>query len=183
MEINISSFHPFEHENLELKNKLVALARSYGEGDSIQAVFTATLIYANLVDYLARHLLENLRKIVAINSYKQFGASCYYHPTKKSAISLGGLCNELKTGFEFNDKNDFIKLLENFNKARNKIMHNLMQVDFDIGNEEDNSEDGGRLKALKDELHEISKMAEEILTKYNAIVQGTTSIWSIVYPT
>jgi hypothetical protein len=160
-----------------MKNKLINLARVQEAEGTISGIFTATLIYANLVDYLARHLLENLRKMISINSYKQFNAGCYYDPSKRINISLGIICKELKEGFEFPDKNNFLDLLSKFNKERTKIMHNLMQMDVDI-----NDENNEQLNKLKKDLHEISKMAEEILTKYIVIAQGVTNMWTTAHP-
>lgn len=162
---NIHSFVPFQHENAETKNNIIQLARTQDKA-KVEGALTATLIYANVVDYLAKHLLENLCKMTCIYTFRQFGG--IFHPdysSKKMNLPLGQLQAELKF-FSFPHKEDLLKLLEEFKSLRNKAMHNLMQLD-----PSDPTTD------IDKDLMRMGEIAEDILVKYNAISSGLVSIW------
>lgn len=166
---DINTFIPFQHENHDAKNQLLNLARS--QGTELQGIFTSVLIYTNLVDYLAKNVLDNLRKMISIFSYKSFGATFCYDPSQKRIdISLGELRKELDS-FNFPDKKEFLDCLNEFSRSRNRIMHNLMQID--LNNESTTSQ-------FNNDLTKISQLAEQILTKYNIIIQGITTAWTAV---
>jgi hypothetical protein len=163
---NIQDFVPFQHENAETKNNLIQFARNQDRQKPADAL-ASTLIYANLVDYLARHLLENLHKMVSIFTFKQFGGVFHLDcSTKKRGLPLGELRKELSV-FEFPQKADFFASLEEFGGLRNKVMHNLMRLDPN-----DNTTD------LDKDIVRISEIAEDVLAKYNVISAGLVAIWN-----
>lgn len=165
-----NAFVPFTHENLESKNQLIAFARSKDK-TKVEEILAATLIYANLVDYLAQNLLENLHSMCSISTYKSFGAVFYFDPSnKRTSISLGKVINELES-YHFPDQVNFLKELSNFSKTRNRTMHELMKLNL---SETTNQFD--------QDLASISKSAESILTMFNTIVTGMTAIWHNAYP-
>ncbi|EKD43245.1 MAG: hypothetical protein ACD_72C00396G0006 [uncultured bacterium] len=167
MQIDINNFQPFQHDKQESKNQLINFARTQ-DVSKVEGVFTATLIYTNLVDYLAKHLLENLRKMVCIDTYKRFGGVFYYDPNNQRInLSLGELCNNLDH-FDFPDKKDLMENLRKFSKLRNQIMHNLMQLDLT-----------NNAAQFEQDLKNVSALAEEVLLKYNIIVRGVTTVWQV----
>ena len=168
---NIQNFMPFEHDNLEFKNNIIAVARSQDK-TKFEGIFTAVLIYTNLVDYLAKHLLDNLNKMVSIYTFKNFGGVFYFDgSSKKSNLPLGGLHNELRC-FDFPNKEDFLNSLDEFKKIRNQVMHNLMQVDPD-----------DKTNKFDKDMQKVGEIAEDVLSKYNTIVGGITAIWNQINTT
>lgn len=162
---NIHNYKPFEHENFEFKNNIITTARNQDK-TKVEGIFTAVLIYTNLVDYLSRHLLENLNKMVSIYTFQKFGGVLFFDASaKRNNLPLGELKKELGY-FEFPNKKDFIDCLEEFKNLRNQVMHNLMQLDPTDSTQ----------KFDKD-LARIAEIAEDILMKYNSISRGITTIW------
>ena len=162
---DLTTFVPFTHEDSDSKNKLINFARNQ-DTSKVEGVMAATLIYTNLVDYLAQHLLENLRKMIAISSYKQFKASFYFDPSEsKNGQSLGNTIRELGC-FGFADKDDFLKLLTSFNKVRIKVIHELMKLNLNANGSN-----------FDTDLANIKRMAEDILAKYNIITSGIADAW------
>jgi len=162
---NIHQFIPFQHENAEVKNNIIELARAQ-DRTKAEGALTATLIYTNVVDYLAKHLLENLYKMSSIYLFKQFGG--VFHPDfskKRTSLPIGQLQAELKN-FTFPQKRDFLELLQEFKKLRNQAMHNLMQLD-----------PNDATKNIDADLARIAELAEDLLAKYNVISSGLITIW------
>jgi len=165
---DINDFIPFEHKDLELKNNTINFARQQNTNE-LTGILAATLIYANLVDYLAKSILENLRRMISIDSYKNFSAVFFYNSSKKRInLSLGELKKEL-SNFCFPDKESFLQKIEKFNDKRNQVMHNLIEKNF-------NAEEFNK------DLKEIANLAEEILIKYNTISTGISTTWQAKYP-
>ena len=163
---NIYNYKPFEHENVDFKNNIINNARSQDK-TKVEGVFTAVLIYTNLVDYLAKHLLVNLHKMISIYTFQRLGGVVYFDGSAKNTnLPIGELQRELKN-FEFPTKKEFLDCLEEFKKIRNQVMHNLMQLD-----------PNDKTQKFDNDLKRIGEMAEDILLKYNAIANGLTTIWN-----
>lgn len=167
---NINSYKPFVHEKVESKNQIIQLAREQDK-TKVEGVLAATMIYANLVDYLCADLLFHLRKMNSVATYKVFGAVMFFDPSKeRTNLSLG----EVKKGlscFGFPDKESFLSEVGKFAKLRNKSMHSLMHADL-----------GENTEKFLQNLSKIAEGAESILAKYNAITAGLAEIWYRVYP-
>ncbi len=163
---NIQNYIPFSHENLEFKNNIINTARNQDK-TKVEGIFTAVLIYTNLVDYLSKNLLENLNKMISISSFKKFGGVIYYDGSvKRNNLPIGELQRELKC-FEFPNKKDLLESLEEFKILRNQVMHNLMQLD-----------PTDTTKKFDKDLAKVTEIAEDILLKYNSTVNGLTIAWN-----
>jgi len=163
---NIYNFTPFEHENVDFKNNIINAARNQDQ-TKVEGALAAVLIYVNLVDYLARHLLENLLKMISIQGFRAFGGVMFFDGSRqRTNISLGGICAELQS-FEFPSKTDFLDSLKEFNKLRNHVMHNLMQLD-----------PNDRTGQIDKDVVRIKQLAEDVLNKYNTICLGLTGAWN-----
>ncbi|MGD0976739.1 MAG: hypothetical protein ABR875_00360 [Minisyncoccia bacterium] len=163
---NIHNFVPFQHDNQDFKNKLIGFARNQDK-IKIEGVFTATLIYTNLVDYLATNLFDNLNKMLSIFTFKKFGGVFHLDTSqKRTHLSVGELQRELSY-FEFPNRNDFLACLEEFRRLRNEVMHNLMGVD-----------PNDTTMKLDKGLARIAEISEDILAKYNVICAGLITIWN-----
>lgn len=165
----LQEYIPFEHDNVNYINGLIAFAREKGKSKETENIIASSVIYANLVEYLASHLLKNMRHMMYLLSYFQMNGVLFVKSDEKKSGSktLGQLKNELEN-YEFPDKQDFVKLLEKFNTARISLIHKIM----DVKNEQE-------INKVDNDLSEIQAKAEEILQKYNVIIQGIQNAWSI----
>ncbi len=168
---NIHSYIPFQHDNIEFKDNLINFARVQNK-TTPEGAFSAVLIYANVIDYLARHLLENLLKMVSVQSYVKFGAVLFLDGQKKRTnLPLGELCRELRL-FEFPSKEDFLGSLQEFNKLRIDVMHKLMELD-----------PSDTTRRFDTSIVRIGEIAEDLLAKYGAITSGLTTAWNTAIST
>jgi len=167
---NIIAEHtPFEHENLEYINNSLNLARQQRASDNLEGMMSATLIYTNLVEYLADNLLQNLHHAVHLASSRDFQATFFMKnqdTIKKGPPKPLGKLVESLGRYEFPDSSGFLNLLEKFGKNRNNIFHGLLKTPKEKLGDVDND-----FVALHD-------TAEEILNKYNLITSGMTTVWT-----
>ncbi|HRH31866.1 MAG TPA: hypothetical protein PLK06_00920, partial [bacterium] len=164
---DVKTFVPFNHEKAEIKNSLIEIARKQDRA-TVEGALAATMIYANLVDYLGGHLLENLRRMISIYTFQKFGGVFHADYSKaETNIPLGKLIKELQS-FEFPQKNDFIAQLKGFSKLRNRVMHELMKLDTS-----DPTQD------MDTDITRIAQFAEQILEKYNVLTTGVAAIWNL----
>lgn len=167
---NIINEHvPFEHKDLEYINNSLNLARTQRLSKTLEGMMSATLIYTNLVEYLADNLLENLHHMIYLASYRDFQGT-FFMKNQEAIKSeppkpLGKLINSLGH-YEFSDSTGFLKLLDEFSKKRNKIFHRLLKVSKE------------EIAGIDTEFVSLHDMAEEVLNKYNAITTGTATVWS-----
>lgn len=169
MQEDIAQFIPFIHEHFEFKQNLIKIAREQNR-ETIEGTLAATLLYVNTVDYLASHILENLRKIVYLTTYTEHNATVFYSgKNEREDETLGYTIEKLKN-YAFPDKVDFIDDLGKFNKLRNKYIHNFLKMDASNDKE---------LEKGNKELIEIIKISERIITKYDRISQGIRDSWFI----
>lgn len=153
-----SAFQPFVHENLELKNELVELARSNINDDAIEKRLSAVLIYSNIAEYLAENLLDNLNHFIFQNSYKSFWGILYIETASwNSTRTLGQIIPELKK-FSFPDKEWILNCLQKIVESRNKIFHNFWKSDIDTMQD-----------LLTSDLPTIASKTEEFIRKINTV--------------
>lgn len=166
----IEEYTPFEHKNLEYINGSLNLARQQRNNGTLEGLMAATVIYTNLVEYLARNLLENLHHMIFLLSYHHFNGIIFLKNReklqKKSPQTLGQLKESL-SHYEFPDSTDFLNLLQKFSETRNSIFHRLLTISKE-------EIDKGIIDKQFSDLHDL---AEEILDKYNALTKGVTSNW------
>lgn len=166
---NIITEHtPFEHKDLEYINNSLNLARQQRTSENLEGMMSATLIYTNLVEYLADNLLQNLHHAVHLASCRDFQAIFFIKNQdaikKGSPKPLGGLIDSLGR-YEFPDHVGFIQLLKKFGEKRNKIFHGLLKTPKE------------KLPEVDGEFIVLHDTAEEILNKYNLITTGMTTVW------
>jgi hypothetical protein len=66
------TFMPFTHDDLDFKNELINYARELSKKDTWENKLSAAFIYTSFAEYLASHLLMNLRHIVWMGTQSQF---------------------------------------------------------------------------------------------------------------
>lgn len=155
-----TDFLPFIHEDLETKDNLLGLARSLKNKDGIENSLSSTMIYASLTEYLAQHLLQNLRYLAYRATYLRLSAVVFIDQRHKEQVrGLGETIISLSE-FEFPDKQDVIKLLKKFNKARNHFFHQFMKI---------NNQNAGK---FDEDIKIIRECTEDLIDKFNTIYQG-----------
>jgi len=163
-------FIPFEHKDLGYINNSLALARKQREGKTLEGMMAATLIYTNLVEYLASNLLDNIHHMVALSSYRDFQGIFFAKDQelikKKPPRTLGQLHNALSY-YTFPDDSDFLRLIKKFSETRNSIFHKLLIASKN------------ELGDVDKKFSELHNMAEEILNKYNTMIKGVGNSWNI----
>lgn len=166
----LQEYVPFEHDNLEYVNNLIAFARQQRQNNTSESVIASSVIYANLVEYLVTHLLKNIEHMVYLSTYFQFQSVFFMKSDEKKLNNrtLGQLKNELNY-YEFPDKMEFMKLLELFSASRNSLLHRLMS-----------RKTQEEISKLDGDIVDIQTRAEEVLQKYNVITEGLKSIWQKV---
>jgi hypothetical protein len=63
--------YPFVHEELEVKQNFLNIARGFADNQNAEKQLAAALVYANLADYLGTHLYESL-KLACHNATRTF---------------------------------------------------------------------------------------------------------------
>jgi hypothetical protein len=165
MKNTLLEFIPFEHKNVDYINRSLELARQQRQSGSIEAFMASAVIYANLAEYLARNLLENLQQMFYLLSYKSFNGIYFIKnkSAKKNPKMLGQIADSLSI-YEFPDCSAFIELIRKFSEARAILFHKLLTEEGDT-------------KEFDEKIGELHSMAEEILDKYNSITQGIGNQW------
>jgi len=168
MKNTIQEFVPFEHKNVDYINNSLVLARQQRQNSDEVSMMAAAVIYANLAEYLARNIFENIQHMFFLISFKSLNGVLFIknpsHFKKKNPKMLGHLCEALSY-YEFPDSSSFISLLKKFSENRTAIFHKLLSV----------SED--EIPKIDKQLSELHSMAEEILDKYNIITVGIGNSW------
>lgn len=155
-----AEFLPFIYEDLETKNNLIALARELKDKDGIENSLSSTMIYASLTEYLAQHLLQNLRYLTYRATYLRLNAIVFMDQRDKEQVKgLGETISSLSE-FEFPDKVDVINLLKKFNGARNHFFHQFMGIN-----------NNNSVQFDKD-IRTIRECTEDLIDKFNTIYLG-----------
>lgn len=123
--------HPFAHEDLELKQGFLKLARDFyqkaKQHETLENALAAALLYMNLADYLAEYLVLGLEQM----SKEAMGKYYLGVVTKKSPVAgnfnIGNSIKRLKV-FQFPQKDDVIEVLEQVNKARIMVAHGIFKT-------------------------------------------------------
>ncbi len=119
--------YPFVHDELEVKQHFLNIAREFAQSSDVEKQFAAALLYANLADYLGSHLLESL-KLTAQNATRTFlNGTIVVNLRDSSNKPLGKIIEELEQ-FIFPSKELILPLLKKVKASRDKIMHELLKT-------------------------------------------------------
>jgi hypothetical protein len=120
----------FSHENIELKQQLLQLARdSYAKTDSVENELAAALLYMNLADYLAEYLVFSLQELAKEAMSKYYLGIVTMKPAKIDAgFNIRHSLKQIKL-FSFPQREEILFELSEINKARNKIAHEMFKVE------------------------------------------------------
>lgn len=160
-------FQPFAHDNLEIKNELLQLARNAKTGEKkLENDLASVLIYSNIAEYLAENLLENLNHFIYQVSYINYAAILYVESVSKSnsKMTLNQLIGEIEK-FSFPDKENILANFRKIAESRNKIFHNFAKSNLDT------------IKSLiENDLPVIQEECEEVITRINTVYAGLQKI-------
>lgn len=157
-------FKPFEHDDLELKNALIDYARGISSKTEVEAVLACAMIYASFAEYIAGHLLDNLRHLVYQTTYRDFAAIVYIDQRSNKETRTMNKVARLLRDFEFPDKRAIIELIEEIARSRNNLFHNFALID------EKKSE------VFDGDVKTIRESTEELFTKVNTVYAGLQKI-------
>jgi hypothetical protein len=158
-------FKPFTHDDLELKNGLIEYARSIKDKKEIETRLASAMIYSNFAEYMAGHLLENLRHLMYQSTHRDFAGILFIDQrNKKDKTPTLGVIIDLLRQFGFPDKDDVLELLSDIGCSRNNLFHNFAKSDvkgFEI---------------LGADIDIINEKTEELFIKINTIYAGLQKI-------
>lgn len=154
---NITFSHGNEEE-LTVKRELLALAqrnleRSYQEKDKDLAIaleLSSALIYMNVADYLAEYLAKGVSNLARISVGKYYFGQIAIKSLPQKGITIGDSIAQLKK-YSFPKKEELIPLLEELNKRRKTVAHEL-------------------LKTKPKELINVDKVIDELAEKTHELV-------------
>jgi len=159
-----AKFVPFAHEDLELKNYLIEYARTLSTKEDAEAQIACAVIYASFAEYMAGHLLDNLRYLVYQTTYRDYAGILYQDERDDKKIRTMGQTINLLRAFGFPDKEDILRLLEQVSKSRNNLFHNFAKAD------------AKGFEVLDADIARIKEDTEEIFAKVNTIYAGLQKI-------
>lgn len=156
-------FQPFWHDELEVKQEFLKLAKDFttnpDHSESLAHELAGGLLYANIAEYAASHLLESLKAIVkdaAADYY--FGVASIDLPDTTDR-PLGNTISEL-SWFEFPQRTEILDLLKKIKAARDKLSHQIIKVP------------ASKLGEIDKSVHQIAVNTEMLLNKVDQIYGG-----------
>lgn len=153
--------NPFLHQDLEIKNELIEYARKfrqkyYEEDDDMAPYFASALLFANLADYLAAHLLDGLKQITEEATREYMNGRVVIRRKSEIDVPLEKTTRQLKE-YDFPSKDKVLELLAIVRKGRNKIAHEIFKTP------------GEQLEEIGKALAEVCDKTEELVDVINAI--------------
>jgi hypothetical protein len=151
---------PFIHEELEVKQKFLEVAREFIAAEDFEKELAAAMLYANLSEYLSYHLLESLKQVVFSGSKAFWNGSVYFDGRDSSEkLTIGQIARELRA-YGFPSKELIIPLLDRIARNRNKIMHNMLRIPLS---------EMGQIDAA---IQELVQDSEELVSLVDDIYRG-----------
>jgi len=159
-------FKPLSHDNLEVKQWLLKVARDLMNKQGFENGLAASMIYSSFTEYLAENLLRNLRYFTYQGTYNQYAGIIFIDETKtsKSKKTLGQSIGEIEK-FNFPDREGILECLGKINDARNRIMHEFSKSDFE-----------GIKKMVTEDIFLIRNKTEELVNKIDVIYAGLQKV-------
>lgn len=159
-------FKPFTHDDLELKNELINYARSIKDKKEVETRLASAMIYSNFAEYMAGHLLENLRHLMYQSTYRDFAGILYIdlRNTKDKRPPMMGTTIDLLRQFSFPDKEGVLDLLVDISNSRNNLFHNFARSDTK------------EFEKLGTDIDTVNEKTEDLFIKINTIYMGLQKI-------
>lgn len=163
------TFQPFTHDDLEIKNELLNLARQSRMDNSekkLEYNLASVLIYSSIAEYLAENLLQNLTHFVKTSTYNNFAGILFIEKIskKENKMTLGELIIEIDK-FSFPDKKEIMDCFNKVCNARNRLFHDFAKSNLDA-----------IVEMISKDLPIIQDKCEELINKINTIYTGLGKI-------
>lgn len=151
---------PFLHDEIEVKKKFLELARDFASSGEMEKELASVMLYANLSEYLAFHLLESLKQVVFSGSRTFWNGVVYYDSrSSDQKLTIGQIAKELQK-YGFPSKELIIPILDRIAVNRNKVMHNMLRLP------------SSRLLEIDDAVKELVGDSEELVSLIDDIYRG-----------
>lgn len=125
----------------------------------MEAQLGCAMIYASFAEYMAGHLLDNLRHLMYQSTYRDFAALLFVDQRPKKSdkpLTMGGTVGRLKT-YGFPDKEAILELLASIGNSRNNLFHNFAKSDVK------------GFEVLTADIESIKEDSEELFEKINTL--------------
>lgn len=157
-------FVPFTHDELELKNALVQMARNLKNRDEFESKLASAMIYASVAEYLASHLLENLRYFSYKSMYVNYAGILFIDERSDQKPKTLGNIKSLLEKYQFPDRDEVVGTIQEISECRNDLFHNLART---------STNDFHR---LEEEIKIIQDQTEIFIEKINVVYSGLQKI-------
>lgn len=161
-------FTPFTHDDLELKKELINYARGLAHKSGFENGLASALIYSSFAEYLAEHLLKNLKHFAYQGTYSLYAGVIFIDERdegkKPKKATLGQNIGDLRR-FHFPDKDALLNCFNKIAEARNNIIHKFAKEDLQ-----------GLQKLILSDIEIIKTETEEVLSKIDIIYAGLGKI-------
>lgn len=122
---------PFFHEELEVKQTLINLARKFHresreEEGSLERELAAALLYMNLADYLAEYLVTGLDLLSKESLGKYYLGVISFAPSRPKMTLEKSI--RILEQYEFPQKPQALIILKAIKDARNKLAHEMFKT-------------------------------------------------------
>jgi hypothetical protein len=133
-------------DNLEKINEMADNSFKLG---TFEGEFASLLMYHQVIEAMCMYLLEDCHFFIQLSVYPTIIE--FKIPEKRM---LGYYIDELQNSIDFNDKDNFIQKVNDFNSMRNKIVHGMTRKNIAV---------------LSTELSYVKKRFDEIFELYDDI--------------
>lgn len=125
--------------------------------DVAAARLAAGLLYANLADYLAAHLLQGLEYMNRVATREYLNSTVVYRAKSSLNLPLERTIKRLEQ-YDFPSRAELLNLLEEIKKCRNKLAHEMFKVPD--------------LSEIGDAAISLAAKTEELLAEFNAFARN-----------
>ena len=143
-------------DNLEIINELANNSFKLG---TFEGKFASLLMYHQVIEAMCMHLLGDCRFFIQLSIYPTIIE--FKIPEKRM---LGYYIDELKNSIEFNNKENFIQKVNDFNSIRNKIVHEMTRKNIAVVSTE--------LSCVKNRFDEIFELYDDIQDDFRVTFHG-----------
>lgn len=143
-------------DNLDIINDMADNSFKLG---TFEGKFASMLLYHQVIEAMCMLLLEDCHFFIQLSVYPTI---IEFKISEKRM--LGHYIDELKNSIDFNDKDNFIQKVNDFNSIRNKIVHGITRKNIAVQRTE--------LSCVKNRFNEIFELYVNIQDNFRAIFHG-----------
>jgi hypothetical protein len=123
---------PFQHNELQLKQQFLQLARDYYEkassdDASFQDELAAAVLYMNLADYLAEYLVVGFTEMLVEAMKTYYLGAVSYKPPQGQKFNIDKSIGILER-YDFSGKEEIMAELKEVKESRNILAHQMLKL-------------------------------------------------------